>query len=217
MSLNRINEALGHYDKGVRCLQAGQFADAITQLRISTLLIPENPDAFAALCLAAHEAESDDLLFHTSMTKLLVLTDGPAILRAMAIDSYQRGFCPEAIAYASRPLITTPNDVLSIYILGRSYLAAQMFGEAKRALRRALQLEPDFAVVESLLDWLVIYLSVPECERIPLVNTPVVPMHSYPLTILDLEKSNRSNDKKAEWATRLHATQSHSQEAEPCA
>lgn len=178
ISLNRINESISYYDEGIRCLETGQFGEAITQLRISTYLNTENPDAFAALCLAAHEAELDDLLFHTSIMKLLALPDGPAISRAMAIDSYQSGFCLEAIVYALKSLDTCPNNVLSIYILGRSYLAAQMFEEAERSLRRALKLEPDFAVVQSLLDRLVSYLSLP--ERIPLLDTPCVPMHRSP-------------------------------------
>jgi tetratricopeptide (TPR) repeat protein len=180
MSLKRINEALGYYNKGIRCLQTGQFAEAITQLRIATHLNPGNPDAFAALCLAAHEAESDDLLFHTSLMNLLDFPDGPAISRGMAINSYQIGFYLEAILYALKSQVICPNDVLSTYILGRSYLAARMFEEAKRSLRRAFELAPDFTVVRSLLNWLVTYLSVPELDRIPIVDLPGVPLHKYP-------------------------------------
>src|SRR5882724_9580135 len=180
MSLKRTNEALGYYNKGICCLQTGQFEEAITQLRIATHLNPENPDALAALCLAAHEAESDDLLFHTSLMTLLDFPDSPAISRGMAINSYQIGFYPEAIVYALKSQVICPNDVLSAYILGRSYLAAQMFEEAKSSLRRALELEPDFAVVRSILNWLVTYLSVSELDRIPIVDTPGVPLHKYP-------------------------------------
>lgn len=188
MSLKRINEALGYYNKGIRCLKSGQFAEAITQLRIVTHLNPENPDAFAALCLAAHEAESDDLLFHTSFMNLLDFPYGPAISRGMAINSYQIGFYLEAIVYALKSQVICPNDVLSIYILGRSYLALQMFEEAKRSLRRALELEPDFAIVRSLLNWLATYLSVPELDRISIEDTPGVPLHNYPSNIGGLEK-----------------------------
>ena len=58
----------------------------------------------------------------------------------------------DAIVYAARSVLIAPNDVISIYVLGRSYLAARMYEEATRSFRRALELEPDFAIARSRLN-----------------------------------------------------------------
>ena len=182
MGFNRRNEALSCYDRGIHCLRIGQFAEAVIQLKLSTYLDNENPDAFVALCLAAHEAELDDPLFHMALVRLLALRDGPALPRGIAIHDYQRGFYIDAITYASRSIDIYPRSPLSFYALGRSYLAQQMFEESTRSFRRALELDPDFAVVQKLYRWLLTYVSLPENERHQLLDTPGTPMHSYPST-----------------------------------
>lgn len=182
MSFKRSNEALSYYDEGIRCLRIGQFAEAVIQLKLSTYLDNENPDALVALCLAAHEVELDDPLFHMSLSRLLVLPDGPALPLGIAIQDYRRGFYTDAIAYASRSLNRYSRSSLSLYVLGRAYLAEQMFEESKSSFRRALELDPDFAVVQKLYRWLLTYLSFPENERHQTLEIPGTPMHCYPLT-----------------------------------
>ena len=176
------------YKEGMRCLLAGQFADAVMLLDISTRLFAESADAFAALCLAAHEEGRHDLL-HNSLMKLLDLPDRAAIQRGVAVSYYDGGFYEEAIISVLESISLSPHHSLSNYILGRSYLALQMFGEAERVFQQALKLEPDFTVVQFLLSWLRSYLSSPESEREPLLtNAPRVPMHKYPPEIGELKR-----------------------------
>lgn len=103
------------------------------------------------------------------------IEDQCAIPQILAVSSYQRGCYLDAILYSLRSLASSPNNVLSIYVLGRSYLAAHMFEESKRSLRRVLELDPDFAVVQDLLKWLLNYLSLPERERSQILDTPGTP------------------------------------------
>jgi tetratricopeptide (TPR) repeat protein len=188
MKFNRIERASDLYNEAVCHLRAGEFAEAITMLQILTNLNAENPEALATLCLAAHEDSQHDLLY-ASMLKLLDLPDRAAVQRAMAVNYYDSGFYLEAITCALESLTIRPNEALGNYILGRSYLALHMFVEAERVLGRALDLTPDFKAVESHLIWLKSYLSIPEHERIPLLNTDhPVPMHQHPLDILEMEK-----------------------------
>lgn len=188
MKLNRVDKAISFYNEGMRLLMEGQFGEAITALRISTDLDGQNSRALAALCLAAHE-EGEHGLLYASIMKLLDLSDRSSAQRATAVSYYDGGFYLEAVTCALESLTICPDDALTNYILGRSYLALHMFGEAERALRRALVIAPDFAVVESLLLWLETYLSVPERERVPLLtNARRVPMHCYPLDVREMEK-----------------------------
>jgi tetratricopeptide (TPR) repeat protein len=108
--------------------------------------------ALAALCLAIDEAQAEDSTFDASMAKLWSLPDGAAFQRALAIDCYRCGLYLDAIVYAVRSVLIAPDNVLSIYVLGRSYLAARMYEEAKTSFRRALELEPDFRIARSRLN-----------------------------------------------------------------
>ncbi|HMF58348.1 MAG TPA: tetratricopeptide repeat protein [Pyrinomonadaceae bacterium] len=185
---DRSRQATDFYNDGARCLRMGQFAEAITMLQISISLNPEKPDAFAALCLAAHEDSQHDLLY-ASVMRLFDLPDRAAVQRGTAVNYYDSGFYLEAVTCALESLTIRPDEALGNYILGRSYLALNMFAEAERVLGRALELAPDFKVVESHLTWLKTYLSIPECERIPLLETDrSVPMHQHPLDIREMEK-----------------------------
>jgi tetratricopeptide (TPR) repeat protein len=187
MTVSKVTKAANFCSEGIRNLRVGQFVEAITMLQISTNLNAENPDAFAALCLAAHEDSQHDLLY--ASMKLLDLPDRAAIQRATAVNYYDSGFYLEAITCALESLTIRPEDALGNYILGRSYLALQMFGEAERVLQRTIELAPDFKVVESHLTWLKTYLSIPERERIPLLKTNhPVPMHRHPLDIREMKK-----------------------------
>jgi tetratricopeptide (TPR) repeat protein len=188
MTFDRSRQAAEFYSDGARYLRIGLFAEAITMLQISTDLHPENADAFAALCLAAHEDSQHDLLY-ASMVKVLDLSDRAAVQRATAVNYYDGGFYLEAVTCALESLVVRPDEALGNYILGRSYLALQMFTEAERVLGRALELAPDFKVVESHLMWLKTYLSVPEHKRILLLNIARhVPMHQHPLDVREMEK-----------------------------
>jgi tetratricopeptide (TPR) repeat protein len=149
-----------YYNKGLGCLKMGDFAEAIAQLRTAAEPYWGDEDTLAALCLAIDEAETEDSTFDASMAKLWSLPDGAAFQRALAIDCYRCGLFLDAIVYAARSVVIAPNDVVSIYVLGRSYLAAGMYEEAKRSFRRALELEPDFAIARSKLNSLSTSLSV---------------------------------------------------------
>jgi tetratricopeptide (TPR) repeat protein len=189
MTFNRLNKAAEFYGDGVRCLRAGQFTEAITLLNVSIELNPESHDTLAAQSLAAHEEGRHDLL-HSSIMRLLEFSGGEAALRrATAVELYDGGFYLEAVTSVLEALVISPKEPLSCYILGRSYLALQMFSEAERVFNRALILAPDFKVVESHLLWLKSYLSVPEQERIPLLrDAPRVRMHCHPLDVREMKK-----------------------------
>lgn len=154
------SKAICYYKNGLRCLKLGDFAEAIAQLRTAAELCSEDEEAFAALCLAADEAESDDSTFDVLMTRVWTVPDGAAFLRVLAIDSCRRGLYLDAIVYALQSVLIAPNNVLSIYVLGRSYLAARNFESAKRSFRRALELEPDFAIARSKLNLVSTRLSM---------------------------------------------------------
>lgn len=158
--LNRTNRATGHYNMGLRCLKMGDFADAIAQLRTASELYSEDEETFAALCLAVDESESEDSTFDGLMVRLWSLPDGAAFQLVWAIDSRRRGLYLDAIVYVLRSVLIAPNNVSSIYVLGRSYLAARMFESATRSFRRALELAPDFAIARSKLDSLSTCLPV---------------------------------------------------------
>jgi tetratricopeptide (TPR) repeat protein len=141
-----------YYNKGLSCLKMGDFAEAIAQLRTAAELCSEGEEIFAVLCLAIDEAEAEDSTFDASMARLWSLPDGAAFQRALAIDCYRDGLYLDAIVYAVRSVLIAPDNVLSIYVLGRSYLAARMYEEAKTSVRRALELEPDFRIARSRLN-----------------------------------------------------------------
>jgi Flp pilus assembly protein TadD len=61
--LNTTDRATGNYNRGLRCLKTGDFAEAITQLRTAAELCSEDEETFAALCLAVDESESEDSTF----------------------------------------------------------------------------------------------------------------------------------------------------------
>jgi tetratricopeptide (TPR) repeat protein len=141
-----------YYNKGLGCLKLGDFAEAITQLKSAAEPYWGDGDTLAALCLAIDEAEAKDSTFDASMAKLWSLPDGAAFQRALAIDSYRCGLYLDAIVYALRSVLIAPDDVISIYVLARSYLAAGLYEEAKTSFRRALELEPDFRIARSRLN-----------------------------------------------------------------
>jgi hypothetical protein len=62
------------------------------------------------------------------------------------------GLYLDAIVDAVRSVLIAPDERHSIYVLGRSYLAARMSEEAKISFLRALELEPDFAIARSRLN-----------------------------------------------------------------
>lgn len=103
------------------------------------------------LCLAIDEAEAEDSTFDASMARLWSLPDGAAFQPALAIDCYRDGLYLDAIVYAIRSVLI-PNSVLSIFVLGRSYLAARMYEDAKISFVRVLKLQPDFAIARSGLN-----------------------------------------------------------------
>jgi len=150
--LNGTNKATGYYNKGLRCLKTADFAEAIAQLRTAAEPYWGDEDTLAALCLAIDEAEAEDSTFDASMARLWSLPDGAAFQRALAIDCYRCGLYLDAIVYALRSVLIAPDDVISIYVLARSYLAAGMYEEAKTSFRRALELEPDFRIARSRLN-----------------------------------------------------------------
>lgn len=162
------SRATSHYNRGLRCLKIGDFAEAITHLRTAAEVHSEDEETLAALCLAIDESEAEDSTFDASIAKLWSLPDSAAFQRALAIDSYRCGLYLDAIVYAVRSVLIAPDDVISIYVLGRSYLAARMYQEAKISFLRALELEPDFAIARSRLNSLSTCLSVTrrarECE-----------------------------------------------------
>jgi tetratricopeptide (TPR) repeat protein len=149
--LKTMGTTAAYYNKGLSCLKMGDFAEAITQLRIAAEPYWGDEETLAALCLAIDEAQAEDSAFDASMAKLWSLPDGAAFQRALAIDCYRCGLYLDAIVYAVRSVLIAPENVLSIYVLGRSYLAARMYEEAKRSFRRALELEPDFLIAHSKL------------------------------------------------------------------
>lgn len=146
------SRATACYKKGLRCLKLGDFAEAITQLRTASEECSEDEEIFALLCLAIEEAEAEDSTFDSSMARLWSLPDGAAFQRALAIDCFRGGLYIDAIVYAIRSVLIAPDNVFSIYVLGRSYLAARMYKEAKKSFRRAIELEPDFAIARSRLN-----------------------------------------------------------------
>lgn len=105
-----------------------------------------------ALCLAIDEGRAEDSTFEASMAKLWSLPDSAAFQPALSIDCYRCGLYLDAIVCAVRSVLIAPDDVISIYVLGRSYLAARMYEEAKISFLRALELEPDFAIARSRLN-----------------------------------------------------------------
>lgn len=160
---------------------AGHFDKAVALLTTSLNFEGRNPEALAALCLAAHEGGRHDLL-HSSIVKLLDFPDNEAaVRRATAVNLYDGGYYMEAVVSSLESLVISTEDPLSCYILGRSYLALHMFAEAERMLRRAHKLAPDFSVVQSLLGWIDGYTSVPETRRPRLLrHAPRVRMHEPP-------------------------------------
>ena len=140
------------YNKGLGSLKMGHFAEAIMQLRTAAEPYWGDEETLAALCLAIDEAQAEDSAFDASMAKLWSLPDGAAFQRALAIDCHRCGLYLDAIVYALRSVLIAPDDVISIYVLARSYLAAGMFEEAKTSFRRALELEPDFRIARSRLN-----------------------------------------------------------------
>lgn len=125
--LKTTSTTAAYYNQGLSCLKMGDFAEAITQLRSAAEPYWGDEDTLAALCLAIDETEAEDSTLDASMAKLWSLPDGAAFQRALAIDCYRDG-------------------------LGRSYLAARMYEEAKTSFRRALELEPDFRIARSRLN-----------------------------------------------------------------
>src|SRR5256885_6227355 len=111
MIFDRTSQAADFYNDGIRCLRLGQFAEAITMLQISTNLNAENPDAFAALCLAAHEDSQHDLLY-ASIMRLFELPDRAAVQRATAVNYYDSGVYLEAITCALESLTICPDEAL---------------------------------------------------------------------------------------------------------
>lgn len=150
--LKTTSTTAAYYNKGLSCLKMGDFAEAITQLRTAAEPYWGDEETLAALCLAIDEVQAEDSAFDASMAKLWSLQDGAAFQRALAIDCYRCELYLDAIVYAVRSVLIAPNDVVSIYVLGRSYLAARMYEEATRSFRRALELEPDFAIARSRLN-----------------------------------------------------------------
>lgn len=195
MSLNKANTTAELYDEGVRSLMAGRFAEAAAFLEGSLSRGGANPDALAALCLAAHEEGRHGLL-HSSIMRLLELDEAEAaIRRATAVDLYDGGFYMEAVVSALESLVISPEDPLGCYVLGRSYLALHMLSEAERSLRRALRSAPDFAVARSLLCWIDDYKSAPETRRPRLLeHAPRVRMHEPPPDEGELSKYPFSPD-----------------------
>jgi tetratricopeptide (TPR) repeat protein len=188
MTIERTHKTAGFYDKGVRCVRVGQFAEAVTILRLAVGIDPENADAHAALCLAAHEEGEHDLIQISTMT-LFDLPDKGARQRALAVSYYDGGFYTDAIKAIEESIYHSPLEALGYYILGRSQLALFNFKEAQASFLKACELSPDFAVVRALLTWLTSYLSVDESERMPLlVNMPRVPLHQPPPDIREMKK-----------------------------
>lgn len=146
------NSANAYYKKGLHCLKRGDFAEAITQLRTAAERSAQDEETLADLCLAIDEAEAEGSAFDASMAKLWSLPDGAAFQRALAIDCHRCGLYLDAIVYALRSVLIAPDDVISIYVPARSYLAAGMYEEAKTSFRRALELEPDFRIARSRLN-----------------------------------------------------------------
>lgn len=140
------------YQKAIRLIRSGRFSDAIAELTKAAGLDPNNDETFAALCLTAHEAELHDSTFEFAMDRLWLLPCGAAFKRALALDCCRQGLSAEAIVYALESVFLNPKDALSIYVLGLSYMAAKKYSFAERSFRRALELEPDFAIARSKLD-----------------------------------------------------------------
>ena len=163
--LKTTSTTAAYYNKGLSCLKMGDFAEAIAQLRTAAEPYWGDEETLAALCLAIDEAEAEDSTFDASMAKLWSLPDGAAFQRALAIDCYRCGLYLDAIVYAVRSVLIAPDDVISIYVLGRSYLAARMYEEAKTSFRRALELEPDFAIARYRLNSLSTSSSVTRCAH----------------------------------------------------
>jgi len=150
--LKTTSTTAAYYNQALSCLKMGDFAEAIAQLRTAAEPYWGDEDTLAALCLAIDEAEAEDSTFDASMARLWSLPDGAAFQRALAIDRYRCGLYLDAIVYSVRSVLIAPDDVISIYVLGRSYLAAKMYEEAKTSFRRALELEPDFRIARSRLN-----------------------------------------------------------------
>jgi hypothetical protein len=74
---------------------------------------------------AIDEAEAEDSTFDASMAKLWSFPEGAAFQQALAIDCYRCGRYLNAIVYALRSVCIAPDNVISIYVLGRSYLAQE--------------------------------------------------------------------------------------------
>ena len=129
--LKTTSTTAASYNRGLSCLKMGDFAEAITQLRTAIEPYWGDEETLAALCLAIDEAEAEDSTFDEAMAKLWSLPDGAAFQRALAIDCYRCGLYLDAIVYAIRSVLIAPDNVLSINVLGRSYLAARMYDQAK--------------------------------------------------------------------------------------
>jgi tetratricopeptide (TPR) repeat protein len=140
------------YLKAVRLIKSGGFSDAIAELIKCTDLDPNNDERFAAQCLAAYEAELYDSTFEIAMDQLWKLSCGSAFKRALALDCCRQGLSAEAIVYALESVFLDPEDALSIYVLGLSYMAAKNYSFAESCFRRVLKSDPDFIIARSKLE-----------------------------------------------------------------
>lgn len=194
MIFDREEKAADFYRDGLSELRRGEFTEATKLLTVAVFLRPQFAGAHAALCLAAHEARDHHRLFNALM-ELLDLPDEAAVLRGLAVSSYEAGMYEEAIISIQESINIRPQDALSHYILGRSHLAIHEFNEATESFHKALELSPDFAIVESLLRWISNHLSVAEDERVRLlINAPRVPMHQPPPDTREMEKLHLTPD-----------------------
>lgn len=160
--LKTTSTTAAYYNRGLRCLKIGDFAEAIAQLKTAAEPYWGDEETLAALCLAIDEAEAEDSTFDDSMAKLWSLPDGAAFQRAWRSTATGADYISTLLFTLYDPFLSHLMTSISIYVLGRSYLAAGMYEEAKTSFRRALELEPDFRIARSRLNSLSTYLPSPD-------------------------------------------------------
>jgi len=143
------NAAILH-DLGLACLECGQIGEAIDALRASVAIDPGFQDSYLKLGIALEMAGTAEgaLAAYSKATQLRPLPEA-TYRAANLLDNH--GQADQASGMFRRAAADAPKTTLGRLAMARALLVENRDGEAEKALRKVLDIEPNNPVALELL------------------------------------------------------------------
>jgi thioredoxin-like negative regulator of GroEL len=144
--------ALTAFTSGRQALDSGDFARAEAELQRARAYVPDNPETNFALgnLRLAQEKRAEAKSFYEVTLRLNPKHKGA--LNNLALVALEENQPAPALEYLRRALEQQPQEAKTFYLLAKAFLASGDFPNAKLAVDRALERDPNRAEYRELIE-----------------------------------------------------------------